>query len=234
MSVKHTRKASERKEALTEMSRAEYIRKLTIVAILLLILITLIALWIRASLTNEDEDIPPVLTGAPEPTPTPPPVNILSCSIKIVGPESNIYTGRPKSVIVMITYEGKLLVRGEDYEVSLSNVENAGKADIIITGIGHYYGTAHYSFQIKKANQDLYVTLSHDTILCGGAAQISVRGIGDIHYSSDNEAVAKVAMYGKVYGKAPGTATITITADGDQNHYAAEKKIKITVTEADE
>lgn len=224
------------------MNRAEYIRKLTIVAIQLLILITLIALGIRASLTNENKDIPPVLTGTPEPTPTPPPVNILSCSIKFVGPESNIYTGRPKSVILMITYEGKLLLRGEDYEVSLSNIENAGKADIIITGIGHYYGTAHghyygtahYSFQIKKANQDLYVTLSHDTIPCGGAAQISVRGIGDIHYSSDNEAVAKAAMYGKVYGKAPGTATITITADGDQNHYAAEKKIKITVTEADE
>ena len=208
------------------MSRAEYIRKLTIVAILLLILI---ALGIRTSLTNKNEDIPPVLTGTPEP----PPVNILSCAIKIVGPESNIYTGRPKSVIVMITYEGKLLVRGEDYEVSLSNVENAGKADIIITGIGHYYGTAYYSFQIEKANQDLFVTLSHDIIPCDGAAQITVRGIGDIHYSSDNEAVAKVAMYGKVYGKAPGTATITITADGDQNHYAAEKTIKITVTEAE-
>ena len=27
--------------------------------------------------------------------------------------------------------------------------------------------------------------------------------------------VAKVAMYGKVYGQAPGTATITITAEGD-------------------
>ena len=212
---------------MTEMSRAEYIRKLTIVAILLLILI---ALGIRTSLTNKNEDIPPVLTGTPEP----PPVNILSCAIKIVGPESNIYTGRPKSVIVMITYEGKLLVRGgEDYEVSLSNVENAGKADIIITGIGHYYGTAYYSFQIEKANQDLFVTLSHDIIPCGGAAQITVRGIGDIHYSSDNEAVAKVAMYGKVYGKAPGTATITITADGDQNHYAAEKTIKITVTEVE-
>lgn len=87
------------------MSRAEYIRKLTIVAILLLILI---ALGIRTSLTNKNEDIPPVLTGTPEP----PPVNILSCAIKIVGPESNIYTGRPKSVIVMITYEGNLLVRG--------------------------------------------------------------------------------------------------------------------------
>ena len=32
---------------------------------------------------------------------------------------------------------------GEDYEVSLSNVENAGKADIIITGIGHYYCCLH-------------------------------------------------------------------------------------------
>ena len=56
------------------MSRAEYIRKLTTVAILLLILI---ALGIRTSLTNKNEDIPPVLTGTPEP----PPVNILSCAI---------------------------------------------------------------------------------------------------------------------------------------------------------
>lgn len=77
MAVKHTQKASEREGALTEMNRAEYIRKLTIVAILLLILITLIALGIRASLTNENKDIPPVLTGTPEP----PPVNILSCAI---------------------------------------------------------------------------------------------------------------------------------------------------------
>ena len=74
MAVKHTQKASEREGALTEMNRAEYIRKLTIVAILLLILI---ALGIRTSLTNKNKDIPPVLTGTPEP----PPVNILSCAI---------------------------------------------------------------------------------------------------------------------------------------------------------
>lgn len=97
--------------------------------------------------------------------------------------------------------------------------------------LSHWAGRGEVWYQLDDAHQDLFVSVSDDTIPCGGTAQLSVVGIGDVHYTSDNEEVVKANMHGKLYAMAPGTAAITITADGDQNHYGAEKTISVAVKE---
>ena len=201
----------------------------------LIVVMATIALLIRAAsiMNGAKASIEPSATpeSAALPTPEPGIKELSACEISINIPMPCVYTGRPKTVSVMISDGSYVLKRDKDYTVTSTGVINAGEAMLTIVGREKYLGMVQYPFQIEKAHQDLFVSVSDDTIPCGGTAQLSVVGIGDVHYTSDKEEVVKANMHGKLYAMAPGTAAITITADGDQNHYGAEKTISVAVKE---
>ncbi len=59
-----------------------------------------------------------------------------------------IYTGKAKMPVPVITYQGKALIKGKDYQTAYSRNTNIGTAQVQITGIGNYTGTITESFQI--------------------------------------------------------------------------------------
>lgn len=58
------------------------------------------------------------------------------------------YTGREIYPTITVTYNGELLQRGEDYNVSFVNNIDIGTATAIVEGIGSYTGTKKLSFAI--------------------------------------------------------------------------------------
>lgn len=68
----------------------------------------------------------------------------------ISGIEDKKYTGSEIKQNISVTYKGKALTEGKDYEVSYSNNVDVGKASISVKGIGDYKGTVTYSFEILK------------------------------------------------------------------------------------
>lgn len=209
--------------------------KKTVKIVLLLVVVVTIALviWAASIMIRDKEPTMPSARHESIPLPTPEPgiTELSACEISVSIPTPCVYTGRPKTIAVMITDGSYALVRDKDYTVTSTDVINAGEAMLTIVGRGKYLGMMQYPFQIEKAHQNLFVSVSHDTIPCGGTAQLSVVGIGDVHYTSNNEENVKVNMHGKLYAIAPGMTSITITADGDQNHYGAEKTINVAVIE---
>lgn len=62
--------------------------------------------------------------------------------------EYNGFTQIPDKLAV--TLDGKLLKQGEDYNVSFSKNRNAGKATVVISGMGAYTGTVRKIFRITS------------------------------------------------------------------------------------
>lgn len=62
------------------------------------------------------------------------------------------YTGEYLEPDITITYRGKKLVKGRDYQVSYENNLHPGEADIFISGMGSFTGYRMVNFQILKAS----------------------------------------------------------------------------------
>ena len=62
------------------------------------------------------------------------------------------FTGDPIKPGVTVTYEGKKLVEGNDYELTYENNTNIGTAAISVTGLGSYAGTAKLQYRIRLGN----------------------------------------------------------------------------------
>ena len=58
------------------------------------------------------------------------------------------YEGKPVTFPLNITFNGKKLVQGTDYELSFENNDRPGVATIIVTGIGMYTGVSKSTFNI--------------------------------------------------------------------------------------
>lgn len=91
------------------------------------------------------ENVPPV-----PPTPSKTSIGVVSIS-KI---SNRVYTGKAISPSIKLTYKGKQLVKGTDFNLRFKNNANPGKAYGTITGIGKYAGTKTVTFKIipKKAS----------------------------------------------------------------------------------
>ena len=67
------------------------------------------------------------------------------------------YTGKAQSPQVAVSVDGKTLVQGTDYTLTVTSATNAGTYHItvVVTGIGHYEGTVNktVNFTIAKAKQ---------------------------------------------------------------------------------
>ena len=78
------------------------------------------------------------------------------------------YTGKAHTPEPVVTYKGMTLKKGTDYIVGYSSNVNAGKASVILVGMGKYSGTASKSFNINKA--PLTVKADNKTIAYGDEA----------------------------------------------------------------
>ena len=66
-----------------------------------------------------------------------------------VSAKPQVYSGKAKKPAVTVTLNGKTLENGTDYTASYSNNRDIGKAEITVTGMGNYTGTAKGSFVIQ-------------------------------------------------------------------------------------
>lgn len=143
---------------------------------------------------------------------------------------SYTYDGTIKQPDVSVSFGGKTLMEGIDYECTYSNNINAGTATAKIEGIGDFYGTINKSYTINKADQVLSASINAYSVKVGNTAQINASGKGTISYSSSNDSIASVDRYGEVTGVRSGSARITVSASGDNNYKSDEKTLNITVT----
>lgn len=104
------------------------------------------------------------------------------------------------------------LVQDRDYTIAYSNNTNAGKAKIILSGIGNYRGTKVITFNITQRNIELgYFSSIASQVYLGSA----LRPIPAITYSSaslKNNVDYKVTYSNNIN---KGTATATITGIGN-------------------
>lgn len=133
------------------------------------------------------------------------------------------YTGKalePDVIRVFTAEDRDFLLKGIDYTVGYSNNINAGKAQVIVTGIGDYKGKIIKEFEIEKARQDITAKLENETVYVGKTGKINVSGAyGDLKFSVSKENVAKVGSDGTITGLKTGITDIYLTASGDRNHY---------------
>lgn len=126
------------------------------------------------------------------------------------------------------------LTEGEDYKVTYSDNVKVGKATITITGIGKYRGSIVKQFTISKAAQSIKATVGDTTMEIGKSQKITVSdAYGELTYEASPEGIVSVSRDGTITALKAGTATIYVSAGGDENHraYSKYRVAKITVSE---
>ncbi|MGN1165802.1 MAG: fibronectin type III domain-containing protein, partial [Lachnospiraceae bacterium] len=159
-------------------------------------------------------------------------VPISNCEIAI-NPVSYIYTGKPITPSIKVTYKDSVLAEGENYAITYEKNINVGTASVIITGIGDYNGTITKNYFITKANNVISasnktktVSTKTQSLSLGASAKEKTK----LSYTSNSKSIT-VNPSGKVTIKKNyvGQATITITAAETANYKKAVKKITVTV-----
>ena len=158
--------------------------------------------------------------------------DISACEIIVEDKDSIVYDGKVKKPGIIIKNGDVVLTQGRDYTVSYRNNINAGTASVIIRGSGSYRGSVTEKFEISKAEQNITVDISNDTIECDDTARIRVRAMVSVTYISDNENIAVVDKKGVVTGVSAGTTNILVVAAENRNYKMAEKSITVTVSAA--
>ena len=71
-------------------------------------------------------------------------------AVELEEESTYVYDGAAKTpAVASVSLNGKTLVQGVDYKVTYSNNKNAGKARVLVTGIGSYAGAVVKQFTIK-------------------------------------------------------------------------------------
>ena len=78
---------------------------------------------------------------------------LLHISKGIITVSNQTYTGSEVKPSVIVRYDGKTLVEGNDYIVSYSNNVKPGTASVIVKGIGFYTGAKKQTFVIENNNK---------------------------------------------------------------------------------
>lgn len=146
------------------------------------------------------------------------------------------YTGSECTVPIRVITNGRLLTENVDYTVSYRNNIEVGRASVVVTGIGHYTGTAVGTFQIISDPYDIR------------GAEIRVNPIVSAYTGEEITPEVTVLLQNAETGKTdtlrqgtdytvsyannvnPGTATVTVTGTGK---YHDAKTVKFFI-EADE
>ena len=106
----------------------------------------------------------------------------------ISGVSGRKYSGKKIKQTITVKYDGTELQEGKDYTVSYKNNKNAGKASLIVTGIGNYAGNIVRKFTISKAAQPMKVKAAKKTVKAK-------------RLKKKNQAVSKVISVKKAQGK---------------------------------
>ena len=139
------------------------------------------------------------------------------------------YDGKEKRPKVTVK-NGNSVIDSSNYKVEYVDNVNAGTATVKVTGTGNYSGTATAKFSIFQAHQSVTAVPRESTISVGTTTFIDIKGIGDITCWSSNMQVAEVdAETCLIKGISPGTATITVTAWGNDNYVADNTSFVISV-----
>ena len=139
------------------------------------------------------------------------------------------YDGKEKRPKVTVK-NGNSVIDSSNYKVEYVDNVNAGTATVKVTGTGNYSGTATAKFSIFQAHQSVTAVPRESTISVGTTTFIDIKGSGDITCWSSNTQVAEVdAETCLIKGISPGTATITVTAWGNDNYVADNTSFVISV-----
>ena len=125
---------------------------------------------------------------------------------------SYVYDGATKRPEATVMLDGKNLVKDVDYNVAYSNNENAGTANVTITGKGNYKETAEKTFAIiaKELTDEMVGNI--DPIVGDGSAKSP-----DVSVKDGSKTLVKDTDYTVVYSNNidEGTAKATVTGKGN-------------------
>lgn len=161
-------------------------------------------------------------------------VPIEKCKISLSG-TSFSYTGKEIKPAVTVTYNGKKLIKDEDYTLSyVNNVEATNEAVVTIEGKGHFTDSVEKKYTIKQVEtkittkKDAYKTEVGKTI----TIPVSVKkGDAEVSYQlSDKKKASFSASTKKLKAKQPGKVTLTVTIDNSKSGCYKTTKKKITIT----
>lgn len=144
-----------------------------------------------------------------------------------------VYDGEFKKPEVMVTLDGRTLVRNQDYVLVHGNNMNAGTAVAMVIGTGDYEGEVYTYFKIYRAKGNIKATAnSCNRIVSSRAAGVQMAPMvktncGNVVYSSSNPQMP-VAKNGKVTipAKYAGYTYITIKTN-DPNYTVASVRVLV-------
>ena len=88
------------------------------------------------------------------------PADISGSARVTLSPTSYVCDGTPKEPAVTVTYSGKTLVNGTDYDVEYTNNVYPGTATATVTGKGNYTGSKSANFQMTHTTHDYTETIN--------------------------------------------------------------------------
>ena len=163
-------------------------------------------------------------------------IDIADCDFAL-NPASYTYNGSARKPAVTVTYQGKELAAGTDYNVAYSKNVNAGTASVTVTGINGYTGNKVLTFKINKANPTLKfasTAVTKNDLDKPFTNKLSKKTDGTVTYKSSNTKVATVnSKTGEVTIKGVGTTTITAAAAAGKNYKAKSISYTLKVTKKD-
>ena len=157
------------------------------------------------------------------------PVLSISNSTITLSDSEYIYDGKNKEPDVTVKYKNMVLKKDSDYSVSYSNNVNAGIANVIISGMGSYSGSAIENFTILKADQ--FITVDSSSIIMeeNSTVKLNATGYGTLSYISRDEDILEINSLGEMTGKKAGNVIVDITADGNENYKYTSKEVTVMV-----
>lgn len=147
-----------------------------------------------------------------------------------------VFNGNPQYPKINITFNGKLLVEGDDenidnadYFTTFENNTDKGEATVKIDGVNNFSGTVNYKFYIgaKQLSEDMIADITAQTYDGNAKEPAPVVTYGDITLNAGTDYTVSYAD-----NTDAGTATLTITA-GTNPNYAGTASKKFTIQKAD-
>ena len=138
------------------------------------------------------------------------PADITKASVSGLGAVD--YNGSAQTPAPVLTWNGKTLTSGTDYDVTYASNTNVGTANVTITGKGNFTGTIGKTFTIRPASiRNATLTGLVDKNYSGSAQtqNLTLKMLG--------RTLVKDTDYTVAYqnNTDPGTATVTITGKGN-------------------
>ena len=137
--------------------------------------------------------------------------------VKLEEGSTYVYDGTAKTpAVTSVSLNGKTLVQGVDYKITYTNNRNAGKARVLVTGIGSYAGAVVKQFTIKPmAVSPKFSLKSRNCTWTGKTA------VPEMVVKVGSTVLKKGADYAVAGGKNVGKNTVTVKCKGN---YSFESK----------